>query len=190
MTTFRRGFKAWCETTALQFRTALGLKADDPLPAEQLAAHIGLRVVDIRTVPGLPAASLHQLIEADPRSWSAVTMMLGDVRVVVVNPTHTDGRKSNDLMHECAHIVLNHVPPSALRKADGPLMLSAYDKQQEAEADWLGAVLLLPRPALLRIVQNGMGSDLAAQRYRVSSQLLRMRLDRTGVNLQIRRRVA
>lgn len=190
MTNFRRGFKSWCEATALQFRTALGLGAADPLPAERLARHIGLRVVDIGSIPGLSARSLRQLTEVDPGAWSAVTMAVGKAHVVVVNPAHSEGRRSNDLMHECAHVVLNHAPPQALRRANGPLMLSAYDKRQEAEADWLAAALLLPRPALLRIVQSGAEQELAAQLYRTSRALLRMRLDRTGVNIQMRRRVA
>jgi len=190
VTTFRRGFKSWCETTALQFRTALGLKAPDPLPAERLAAHIGLRVVDIGLIPGLRADALQQLTVADPSSWSAVMLTLGDSKVVVLNPSHSDGRQSNDLMHECAHVVLNHAPSKALRAATGALMLSAYDKQQEAEADWLAAALLLPRAALLRIVQSGVSSEEAAYQYRTSQALLRMRLNQTGVNLQMRRRVA
>lgn len=190
MTAFRRGFKSWCETTALQFRAALGLRAADPLPAERLAGHIGLRVLDIGSIPGLSVRSLRQLTEVDPGAWSAVTMAVGQARVVVVNPAHTEGRRANDLMHECAHVVLNHSPPQALRLASGPLMLSAYDKQQEAEADWLAAALLLPRPALLRIVQSGIDQEAAAQRYRTSLPLLRMRLDRTGVNIQMRRRSA
>jgi Zn-dependent peptidase ImmA (M78 family) len=147
-------------------------------------------VLDISAVPKLSAQALDQLTVRDPTSWSAVMLTAGDVRVVVVNPSHSDGRQSNDLMHECAHVVLNHAPTMAVRAATGVLMVSAYDKQQEAEADWLAAALLLPRAALLSIVQDGVPLEEAASRYRTSLQLLRMRLNQTGVNLQMRRRVA
>ena len=190
MTTFRRGFKSWCETTAAQFRTALGLRALDPLPAERLATHIGLRVLDLRTVPSLSSQTFAQLTQTDPGSWSAVMLTFGEIKVVVLNPAHSDGRRSNDLMHECAHVVLNHAPALATRTASGLLMLSAYGKQQEAEADWLAATLLLPRPALLRIVQSGLDLEQEAVRYRTSDALLRMRLNQTAVNMQMRRRVA
>jgi Zn-dependent peptidase ImmA (M78 family) len=114
----------------------------------------------------------------------------GEQKVVVLNPAHSDGRQSNDLMHECSHVVLNHVPSQARRSPDGTLMLSAYDKQQEDEANWLAATLLLPRPALLRIVHNRMHLEEAAERYRTSRALLQMRLNQTGVNIQLRRRAA
>ena len=185
---FRRGFKSWCESASLQYRAALGLRPHEPLCAERLAVHLGLRVVPICAIPCLSAQAVRQLTLTDPGSWSAVTISVGEARIVVVNPAHSDGRRSNDLMHECAHAALNHVPPQAFRHADGPLMLSAYDKQQEAEADWLAATLLLPRAALLRVIHEGTGLDHAAHQYRTSLALLRMRLDRTGVNIQARRR--
>jgi len=190
VTTFRRGFKSWCEATALGFRTAFGLKPTDPLPAVRLAGHLGLRVLDVDAVPGFRPQALNQLTRVDPGSWSAVLVTVGQLRVVVLNTAHSDGRLANDLMHECSHVVLNHTPAKAARDGSGTLMLSAYDKQQEAEADWLAATLLLPRPALLSITHRSLGIDEAARAYGTSVALVRMRLNQTGVNIQMRRRVA
>ena len=188
MIAFRRGFKSWCEATSLQFRVALGLRPTDPLPAARLAAHIGARVVTPREVPGLGNAANRQLVERDPSSWSAVTVTARSRHVIVVNPAHSPGRMSNDLMHECAHIILNHVPAKAILSADRLLMMSAYDRLQEAEADWLAAVLLLPRPALLSVAAAP--SAAAARSYGVSEDLLQMRLNVTGVRNQAARRRA
>ena len=188
MTVYRRGFKSWCEATSLQYRTALGLKPHEPLSADRMAAHLGLRVVPIERISSLSAKATRQLTITDPGSWSAVTISVGEARIVVVNPAHSDGRRSNDLMHECGHAALNHVTPQAFRHTDGPLMLSAYDKQQEAEADWFAGALLLPRAALLRVMHQGISLDDAANHYRTSVTLLKMRLDLTGVNIQARRR--
>jgi hypothetical protein len=50
--------------------------------------------------------------------------------------------------------------------------------------------LLLPRVALLAIVQRDMPEQDAMRAYGVSEDMLRMRLDRTGVNIQMRWRTA
>jgi Zn-dependent peptidase ImmA (M78 family) len=186
VSTFRRGFKSWCETTSAQFRTVLGLSAADVLPAKQLADHIGVIVVDVREVPGLSAKSLRQLTEKDRESWSAMLVRHANHRVVVMNTSHSTGRQSSSLMHECAHVILNHEPEEAGHVAGGILMVSGYRPQQEAEADWLAGTLLLPRVALLSIVQLGMSRQDAANLYGVSDDMLRMRLDLTGVNIQMR----
>ena len=153
MSEFRRGFKSWCETTSVQFRTALGIASSDALAAARLAAHIGVRILGVTEISGLSAASLRQLTETDPGSWSAMLVRFGDEHVVVMNTAHSGARQSSSLMHECAHVILNHEPEEAGHAAGGLLMVSGYRPQQEAEADWLAGTLLLPRVALLAIVR-------------------------------------
>jgi hypothetical protein len=187
VTTFRRGYKSWCESTALQYRAGLGLEPSGPLPASRLAAQLNLRVLAIEDLPGLPPASLVQLTRQDPDSWSAVMVTHRGINVVVMNTTHSPGRQSSSLAHECSHLILNHKPAQALQ-APGGIFISSYDRQQEDEADWLAGTLLLPRVALLRIAQLGVNFREHAREYGVSEDMLRMRLDRTGVSLQMRRR--
>jgi Zn-dependent peptidase ImmA (M78 family) len=185
---FRRGFKSWCESTSLQYRTVLGLEAAAPLPARKLAAHIGVRVLGIEEVPGLPQKALAQLTKRDPESWSGLLVAHRGINLVVINTTHSDGRKSSSLMHECSHVILNHKPAQALQSPGG-ILISSYDRQQEDEADWLAGTLLLPRVALLKIAQQGVNYSEHTREYVVSDDMLRMRLDRTGVSIQMRRRV-
>jgi Zn-dependent peptidase ImmA (M78 family) len=66
--------------------------------------------------------------------------------------------------------------------------VSSYDRQQEDEADWLAGALLLPRVALLKIVNSLANHASSARLYVVSEDMLRMRLDRTGVTVQMRRK--
>lgn len=190
MSEFRRGFKSWCETVSVQFRTALGLLASATLPAGKLAVHLGVRVLDVSKVPALSAASLRQLTVTDPGSWSAMLVRFGNEPIVVMNTAHSPARQASSLMHECAHLILNHEPVEAGQVANGLLMVSGYRPQQEDEADWLAGALLLPRVALLAIIQGGMPPHDAARTYGVSEDMLRMRLNRTGVNLQARRGAA
>lgn len=190
MSEFRRGFKSWCETTSGQFRVALGLRADAPLPAARLASHVGARIMAPDDIPGLGAKSIRQLVQLDPGSWSAVTISAHGRNVIVVNPAHSESRLANDIMHECSHLILNHRPARAMLSADGQLLMSAYDRQQEDEANWLAAALLLPRQALLAMASAGMEPADGARRFGVSEQLVRMRINVTGVKLQLARRPA
>jgi Zn-dependent peptidase ImmA (M78 family) len=70
---------------------------------------------------------------------------------------------------------------------DGSLLLNTYDKAQEEEAKWLAGCLLLPREALMRIRALRLAEDDAAQRYGVSTSMLRYRLQVSGVNVQLAR---
>ena len=168
---------------------ALAIRLDGRLPAERLARHIGAHVVELGRVPGLSKEALRQLVQRDPDSWSAVTISAFARHVIVVNP-RAPTRMENDLMHECSHLILNHRPAAAMLSADGQLLMSAYDRQQEEEANWLAPTLLLPRPALLAIVQEGRDLAASARLYGVSETLLRMRINTTGVATQASRRRA
>ncbi len=187
MSTFRRGYKSWCEATSIQYRTVLGLDPAAPMPVLKLAKHLGVRVLKVEDVPDVAPAALLQLTKHDPESWSAVMITHRNVNVVVMNSTHSPGRQSSSLAHECSHIILNHKPLQVL-KSPGGILVSSYDRQQEDEADWLAGALLLPRVALLKIVNSRANHAGSARLYAVSDDMLRMRLERTGVTIQMRRK--
>jgi Zn-dependent peptidase ImmA (M78 family) len=74
-------------------------------------------------------------------------------------------------MHEPAHIQLRH-PPARVEVSDtGLLLLSDYSDEQEQEADWLGAALLLPREGLVRLRPAHKSADEIAIHYGVSERL-------------------
>jgi Zn-dependent peptidase ImmA (M78 family) len=68
----------------------------------------------------------------------------------------------------------------------GVMLLSAYDKQQEEEADWLSGCLLLPRDALVSIKRRGLVDADAAKAYGVSISMMKYRMSMTGMNKQFR----
>jgi len=172
---YARGFKSWCERVALQQRTELGLKPADPLDPVALAKHLGIEVWTAEQVPGLDPSCLSVLVEKDPDSWSAITLCTGVKDLIIVNPAHGGGRRSSDIMHETAHIIIGHDPARVDVTEDGLLILSSYNKQQEEEAKWLSGCLLLPRDALLLIRRRGIDPEEAATAYGVSGQMLTFR---------------
>ena len=184
---FKRGFKAWCERMALEKRTELGLRAIDPLPPVKLAETIGVKIWSPTEIPGLSAECIKTLLHDDPDSWSAVTLRLPGIDLIIVNSAHSKARQASDLMHEVAHILLGHTPSRVDVSDEGHLLLRTHDQAQEEEANWLSGCLLLPRPCLQSILRNGGATRESAQRFGVSLDMLIYRLRVTGAEIQARR---
>lgn len=184
---FKRGFKAWCERYAEEKRNEFGIKPHEPLDPKVLASKLGILVWGPENIPGLSQDYISILLKNDGVSasdWSAVTIEIQTQKLVILNTSHSTGRQSSDLMHELAHIILEHKCHSADSSLDGILLLSAYDKDLEDEADWLSACLLLPRAALVSIKRQNIELADAAELFKVSVRMLRYRMSMTGVSRQ------
>lgn len=183
----RRGFKAWCETTATRYRAELGLKPQEPLDLKDLAAHLGVIVWRPEEIPELSGSSLRQLTDHDSDSWSAVTIRHGDTNLTIVNSAHAPTRQRSSLSHELAHIMLDHEPGRIDLSPAGHLLLSSYEQEQEEEADWLSGTLLVPRQGLAIAYRSNPDPRILADRFHVSVDMLNWRLRMTGVATQVRR---
>ena len=135
----------------------------------------------------LSSGASDQLIKLDAESWSAMTLRQNGSHFIVVNPAHTKARIHNDLMHELAHIELNHEPARVDLSPTKVLLLSDYSDEQEQEADWHAAALLVPRDALIKLRAKGKSVSQIATYFQVSPQLCEWRLNATGVESQLRR---
>ncbi len=184
---FRRGFKTWCENVAIQQHRELGLRSFDPLDPWQLAEHLEVQVWTPEQIPGLDPNYLRRLVKEDPDSWSAVTIHMDSKNLIILNSGHRGGRPASNLAHELSHIILDHKPGRVDITEDGFLMLHTCNKDQEDEANWLTGCLLLPRDAVMLIRRQNIDLHSAARRYGVSLDMLRYRLNVTGVNFQISR---
>ena len=182
-----RGFKSRCEAIARAVRVELDVTAHQPLDPNRLAKSMGVYVWSATQI-GLSSEDVRQLTVVDSDSWSAITVAaLGRV-AVVVNPSHRSGRFSSDVMHELAHVLLDHEPSTMYFAGNGELALRGFNKDIEDEANWLAGALLLPREALISILQRQMPRELACEEYGVSGQMLNYRMNVSGVNRQFSRR--
>jgi Zn-dependent peptidase ImmA (M78 family) len=68
-------------------------------------------------------------------------------------------------------------------------MMKEYNSSQEAEADCLAGILLVPRESLL-VLLNQMDEPSLANHFGVSPDLLRMRKNLTGVERQLGNRLS
>lgn len=182
----RHGFKAQSERSAASARAALGLRPDAPLDPRLYATHLNVTVLDFSTL-ALTKQAQRQLTVNDPDSWSAMTIQVNGKFAIVINPVHAPTRQRSDLMHELAHIELRHTPARVEVSQSGLLLLSDYSDDQEQEADWLGAALLVPRDALVKLrVARKTPAEIAAH-FGVSESLCQWRIHMTGVDTQLRR---
>ena len=180
---FERGFKSWCERFSKEKRIEMGVSPSDPLNPFELANKLGYCVWFPSDIEGLSVESTNALAQADG-GWSAVTIVVEEKTAIILNSLHSKGRQASDLMHEMSHRILNHEPHDMEVSESGVMLLSAYDKQQEEEADWLSSCLLLPREALFSIKRAGMELMDAAKLYGVSVSMMKYRMSMTGINKQ------
>jgi Zn-dependent peptidase ImmA (M78 family) len=182
----RRGFKALAERNSLAARQALNLTPAAALDPWAFAEYLHVIILDFASL-GLTHDAISQLTIIDGDSWSAMTLREKNTYVIVINPAHARTRQRSDLMHELAHIQLKHTPSRVEVSKLGLLLLSDYSDDQEQEADWHAAALLLPREGLLQMrVQQNSTAQIAAY-YGVSEPLCEWRLRMTGVDVQVRR---
>ena len=182
----RRGFKAWCERTAGDYRQALGVATSGALDPRRLAAHLGVRVAAPEDIPTLSDTARRQLVEVDPGSWSAVTIARGNARLVILNSGQSDARQRSSLAHELAHIILNHATDRTRLSHEGLLFRGTFNREQEDEANWFAGCLLVPRDSLLKARLRTPDEHALAANFGVSTDMIAWRLKMTGVLRQVR----
>jgi Zn-dependent peptidase ImmA (M78 family) len=185
MVQLRRGFVTWCENAAKGYRRDLGLRPFDPLDPRRLAALLGITVLFPAEIPGVPKSALHQLLNTDPDSWSAATLIFPSGAVIILNSTHAMTRLNSDLAHEVAHLILKHEPAQMFVTADGKMVMNHYNALHEEEAARLTGILLVPRDALLPLCAQGRSDAEMAAHFGVSEQLLVMRKNMSGIVRQM-----
>lgn len=178
---FERGFKAYANKIALEVREELGLESHDALCPWDLAAHLEIPVTTLQALananPRL-AGHVDYLARRQPRVFSAITLFDGPKRFIIHNHGHAPTRQRSDLAHELAHALLRH-PPHPLFCSRGQRI---YNRILEAEAAWLGPVLLVPNEAAQLVVARGMSEDAAVRHFGVSRDLLKFRLRMSGAH--------
>lgn len=194
----RRGFKAGAERRADALRDAIGCSDRHTPDLALLARHLRVAVLPADQLLDDGLEQLLALHRAQPGAFSAATLSPpGQRQVVVYNPITLDGRAlspqeatadgriRSNVSHEFAHIVLDHDVRSVQKLGDHHFF--TCDPEQEEEANWLAAAILLPRPLLLDAARRDLTDKEIAEAHRVSTEMARFRLNATGVKMQVAR---
>lgn len=173
----QRGFKTEANTTSREIRQELGLAADAPLCPYRTAEHLEVTVLKLSEFISINPQSVAYLLSKKGKDeFSAITICVGERRVIVYNDGHSPGRCAANIMHEISHMLLMH-PPHPLCAENGK---RHFDASLEDEANWLGPALLVSEDAAVSIVRRRIPLKAAANEYGVSTQLMQMRLNVTG----------
>ena len=183
------GFAAKAERKAVSLRHDLGLKEHEPLCAFRLCEHLNINVVVAEQLIGLSPRCLEELSHPSGKHWSALTLPYHPSQhashLIIHNGVHSPARQQSNVMHEVAHILCGH-DLSAIDTENGlPDYMRLYPEEQELEADCLGWTLLLPRPALVLALSKGWTHTAIMEHYNVSVKMVRLRINKTGVERQL-----
>jgi Zn-dependent peptidase ImmA (M78 family) len=179
----RRGFKTESNQHSRNLRKELGLVPHAPLCPFALAKHLEIPIVALSELKETIPDEVAILTDKEPDSFSAVTIFHGTRRLIIHNNAHHPRRQASNIAHELSHAILAH-PPSPPFNDYG---LRNYDSEYENEANWLGPALLISEEAALYIAKNKMTLDQALEHYKVTQQVIQMRLNVTGALKRIKR---
>lgn len=182
---YRYGFKKQAEDLAMEVRRAMGLEWRDRLDPRALAKHVGVPVYELNELVavGMPEDSLRHLLGRGKSEFSAALFQRNGARLIVANPVHSRGRQASNIVHEIAHLLLEHEPTEAVIEAG----CRRWDATMEREADWQAGELLVPRQAALDIARSGVDVETCAQHFGVSVAMMNWRLNHSGARKQVER---
>tara|TARA_R110002049_G_scaffold293455_1_gene478464 strand:- start:653 stop:1246 length:594 start_codon:yes stop_codon:yes gene_type:complete len=181
------GFKKWSDDKSISLRQEMGLYASQPLCAFKLCDYLKIPILSPKDIPDISENLLKELLETGQRNWSAASIPINDNDSIIVhNPTHSDARQQSNIMHELAHIICGHKIENSILANNLSGFLRNYDEKHENEAEWFGACLQLPRPALIYSLKNNLSEDDIALKYNASIEMVKYRINISGVKKQLR----
>lgn len=174
-TVLTEGFKAECEEIACETREELGLGGEDRFDPWGLAEFLH---IDVDSIEGLSEAEkrdVRRLTKFDQDGFSAATAFCKPKSRILFNPALKPVRQRESVAHELGHLLLEHEPTWPPFDKEGKRFSR---EQEEAEADYMAAALLVPAKGVAAILAD-FGGDVAAA------------ADYLGVRIELmRRRVA
>lgn len=183
---FKRGFKSNADKKAIELRKALNLDEHSPLCAFDLCNHLNIPIKEPSDIPGLTPDKIEELLVNGSKHWSAASIPLDDNKYWIIhNPVHSSSRQQSNIMHELAHIICGHKISDDKLATGLSGFLRNHDDEQEEEANWLGACLQLPKSLLLWALKRKMSHEQIAEYCNASLEMVRYRINITGVSKQI-----
>lgn len=186
---FKYGFKAKAEKLSISFREKMNLSSVDPLDAFALAEYLDIPIFSVEDVfdGEENRKPLETLIKSDKFNAILIRNIFG-VKIIVHNIHHSLNRQQSSIMHELAHIILDHkVDPEVMRLAN-QLNLQYLNDENENEAKFLGGCLQLTRPALLWAFRQNMDEKKIADYFKASLDMVKYRMRISGVSKQLARK--
>ena len=159
-------FRARCEALTTKLRADLGLRAIDPLPADRLAAHLAAQILVPGDLTNLDAQHIATLEEST--RWCGA-LINRDPATIVLSPSQSHARRESTLMHELAHLLLQH--PLAVWNPEKGIW-EQPGKAYEKEAQYLGGCLQISQRALQWASDQKMSLEQTAAYFGASQEMV------------------
>ena len=181
----KRGFKAKAERLSEKFRQDLGISKFDPLDAFTLATHLEVPIFSVNEIFSANPSSSYKSQLNDTSKFSAFWMLnsLGN-KIIIHNDNHSSKRQQSNIMHELAHIILNHEIPLETAKLCHLFNLHYFNKEHEQEAKYFGACLQITRPGLQWALKRNFSYEEISDYFNASIEMVKFRLNSSGVLIQ------
>ena len=176
MVKLRRGFVKEANEYASEFREELNLDSKDPICPFRLCQHLEIPVIGLSKHPAIPHDVKTYFGGQGQNDFSATTLVDGGFKEIIHNDYHHPNRQNSNVVHELAHILLGHEARPPMLK-DG---CRNIDKVIEHEANELGWVILVPKTAAMKALEEFDTLSDAAIFYSVSLQLMTYRVRKSG----------
>ncbi|MDZ8186635.1 MAG: ImmA/IrrE family metallo-endopeptidase [Nostoc sp. ChiSLP02] len=170
-------FRQRCEAIATEQRSLLGVQAFEALPANTLAAKLGATLLTPDQIQNFEPDQVALLLASD--GWSAGIIRHNPLWIVY-NPRHAPTRYESNVMHEIAHVLLNHQSVGF----DPVTGLPKRKQHNEDQATFLGGCLQIPKRGLLWATQRKMLLPQIAAHFGASEAMVLFRSNVTNVSVK------
>ncbi len=178
---FERGFKTIAEQKSILIREELSISKFKPLDAFKLAEHKQIPIFSVDDVFAENKTHPSYAFMSNPGKFNALWMPNEDGdKIIIHNSNHSPYRQQSNLMHELAHIILEHEMPDDIAQLCKLYNLHYYNKKDEQEAKYLGACLQIPKPGLLWAIKENWTIDQISQFFTASPEMVNYRLNSIG----------
>jgi hypothetical protein len=167
------------ELKAIEVKGSYGYGPYDAVDPDELAKRMKVSIVPESWFAGLEADLRDDLIGTCGQAWSAGSIVVDGRTHVLLNPAHTETRRSASLGEELMHVALGH-PASTLQTVHGvPMRTCRQDIESEAYA--VAIAMLLPYRSAFHHVNNGGEIEGIPALVPVSNEARRYRVKVAGL---------
>lgn len=177
------GFKTKAEKYSEEYRQKCNLSKFSKLDAFDLAKQIKVKFYKPSELLDSTHASHLAVLAHQNSDFHAMYVKLSDEnKVIIYNDCHSIARQQSSIMHEIAHIILEHQIPDDVARLMLKYNLPYINSEQEEEAKFLGACLQLTKPALLWARKEKWSDAQIAEKYLCSIEMVEYRKKCLGLH--------
>jgi len=168
-----KSFRNRCELISTDLRRQLGLQVFDRLLANDLAEKYEVTICTPDKLD-LSQEAIDYCLQNHDWWGFLIRPAAHQKSMIVYDAKQSPARYESTIMHELAHLILNH-PPEHIHFATDGTFTRDFDPKKEAEAAYLGSCLQIPRRGLLWAVQMKMNNEEIAKHFGASMEMVRWR---------------